>query len=93
MKASESWFRSLTFFLLSIAVGAQFVAIYIGDTRIASLQKQLEASQKSERTAWGKVYDLQENHDDRCFSEEATMHLKLFEAEKALGECQAKVKP
>lgn len=74
--------------LALLFIGGLGVLLYQADDKIAGLQAKVTSLETSNRTAWGKVYDLQESRDDEAFHGEAALHLKVFEAEKALQECR-----
>lgn len=83
-------------FALATLLGVESTFLYLEKGTSASLAAKLDASKASERTAWGKLYDKQERQDDEAFSEQAALHMRVFNAEQALQTCRdekEKMKP
>jgi hypothetical protein len=78
---------------LAICLGTTSTLAYIAAGRVEAMKSEITRLKADSRTAWGKVFDLQEGRDDTLFEREASLQVKIWEAEKARDECRAKYEP
>lgn len=73
---------------LLLALGAAVVMAALEAGRVDALVKQRDAARKSESTAWGKFYQLQDDVEDRVEAARHAQAIEVWNLRSQLEKCQ-----
>lgn len=90
MASKNDWPVAITC-ALGIALGGSLLWAYQTDGKAAAAAGEIKALKDSNRSAWQKVYDLQEKESDRIEAAEGETSVwkwKYEQSQEALGVCE-----